>query len=123
MLRLLLDEHLSPVIAEQVRARNPHIPIVSLHHWRGGRLRRTADDLILAAVYEEQLTLVTYDQRTILPIIQWWGSEGRPHSGLIMVSERTVASNNYGALVRRLIALWEARGDEERTNQLLYLPG
>jgi hypothetical protein len=121
MLRLLLDEHLSPTIAEQVRSHNPQLHIVSLQLWRGGAYRGKADDAILEAAREEQLTLVTYDQRTILSLIRRWGREGWSHSGLIMVSEKTIASNNLGALVRNLLALWERRGHEDWTDQMHYL--
>jgi len=121
MLRLLLDEHLSQAIAEQVRAHNPQIPIVSIHAWRGGSYCGIADDLILETAREEQLTLVTYDQRTILPVISLWGVEGRSHGGLIMISERTIRSNGFGALVRNLLMLWELRGNEDWTDQMLYL--
>ncbi|MFN8514271.1 MAG: DUF5615 family PIN-like protein [Thermomicrobiales bacterium] len=121
MLRLLLDEHLSQEIAEQVRVHNPQIPIVSIHTWRGGIYCGKSDDVILEAAHTEQLTLVTYDQRTIRPLIGLWGEEGHSHSGLIMVSERTIRSNNLGALVRSLLALWERRGHDDWTDQLLYL--
>jgi hypothetical protein len=121
MLRLLLDEHLTPEIAEQVRAHNPNIPIVSIHHWRGGVYRGQPDELILEAAHEERLTLVTYDQRTIPPLVEWWGAEGRSHSGLIMVSEKSILSNHLGALVRSLLGLWERRGREDWTNQMVYL--
>jgi hypothetical protein len=123
MLRLLLDEHLSQEIAEQVRAHNPEIPIVSIHVWREGDYCGKPDDLILEAAHEEHLTLVTYDQRTILPIVQWWGTEGRSHSGLIMVSMKTTRSNNFGALVRNILTLWERRGQDDWTDELHYLTG
>lgn len=121
MLRLLLDEHLSQTLVEQVRTHNPAIPIVSIHTWRGGSFCGVADNFILEAAHEEQLTLLSYDQRTIHPILQWWGAEGRPHSGVIMVSERTIRSNDFGALVRSILALWEQRGQEDWTDQLHYL--
>jgi hypothetical protein len=121
MLRLLLDEHLSQDIAEQVRAHNPVISIVSIHHWRGGTICGKADFILLEAANEEQLTLVTYDQRTIIPLIGRWGEEGRSHSGLVMISEKTIRSSNFGALVRSLLTLWELRGQEDWTDQLLYL--
>ncbi len=35
-LRLLLDEHLSPAIAEQLRLHHPDVAIFSLQEWEGG---------------------------------------------------------------------------------------
>lgn len=37
MLHLLLDEQISPVVAEQIAARGPDVPILSFHDWESGR--------------------------------------------------------------------------------------
>jgi hypothetical protein len=66
---LLLDEHLSPVVAAQVQAKQPAVVIRSVHHWRGGDLLGQDDGPLLAAAAEEALTLVTYDQKTIAPLL------------------------------------------------------
>ena len=98
MLRLLLDEHLSPVIAQQVRSRNPRISILSLHAWEAGSYLQQGDDLLLRTAYTQQLTLVTYDQRTILPLLAAWGEAGIAHGGVIFVDTHTLLPNDFGGL-------------------------
>ena len=36
----------------------------------------------------QKLTLVTYDRRTIPPLLKDWAEEGRPHAGVIFVDEK-----------------------------------
>ena len=74
LLRLLLDEHLSPTIAEHLRRRNPQIAILSLQEWEQGAYLRAEDALLLTVARQQRLTLVTYDQRTIVPLLKSWVS-------------------------------------------------
>lgn len=37
MLSFLLDEHISPIVAEQVKLKRPKIEIISLQNWQEGR--------------------------------------------------------------------------------------
>lgn len=69
MLSLLLDEHLSPVIAEQLRASHPELLIFSLQEWHDGAYLGASDATLLAAAYREGLTLITRDISTISPLL------------------------------------------------------
>jgi hypothetical protein len=53
MLAFLTDEHISHVVAEQVRQKRTEIRIESLLGWRAGTLRHTGDALFLAAARED----------------------------------------------------------------------
>ncbi len=121
MLRLLLDEHLSPLIAKQIREHNPAMEIFSLQEWRNGLYIGQTDEHVLRAAHAARLTLVSYDHRTILSLLGCWAAEGVAHSGLIVVSGKTTAANNIGALVRALLHLWEIRGREEWTDRVFHL--
>lgn len=121
MLRLLLDEHLSPVIATQVRAHNPAIIIFSLQEWKQGAYMRAPDEEILRAAHGQDLTLVTYDQRTIWPLLKGWGEQGIAHGGVIFVNRFTLAQEDIGGIVRALLRLWELWGWQEWANQVIYL--
>ena len=114
MLSLLLDQHLSREIAEQVRAKRPEIPILSLYEWREGSFVGIADLLILHAAADDGLTLVTYDRKTIPPVLVDWGTSGISHGGVVFVDNLTIASNDFGRLVRALIYYW----DTEHASQL-----
>jgi len=73
MLSILLDEQISPEIAKQVQIKHPEITIFSMHHWHQGHFLGMSDEAILQAAKIERLTLITYDQKTIPPILVNWG--------------------------------------------------
>ena len=121
MLSLLLDEHISYKLVQQIRAKRPEIPVVSIHQWRGGALLSTEDTVVLRAAADERLTLVTYDCQTILPVLVTWGSEGISHAGVIFVDEQTILPNDLGGLIRALTALWDRERDADWTNRPEFL--
>ena len=122
MLSLLLDQHISPEIAEQVRSKRPEIPIVSIYDWRGGTFVGMADRLILQVASQDRVTLVTYDRKSIPPVLQEWGSAGISHAGVIFVDNLTIASNDYGRPTRALIHYWVEQQTGDWTNRVGYLP-
>jgi hypothetical protein len=121
MLALLTDAHLSPQVAPQVKARRPEISIFSLRNWRNGALLNADDSDILTEAQTEGLTLVTYDQTTINPLLTQWAMEGRDHAGVIFVSRRSIAQSDIGGQVRALIALWDFSHSADWTNVVHYL--
>jgi predicted nuclease of predicted toxin-antitoxin system len=121
MLAFLLDVHISPKVAEQIAAKRPDIPIQSLRSWREGKLREAEDAEILDAASEGGLTLVTYDQKTIVTLIVAWMQENREHAGVLFVDDRTIAQDDIGTQVRSLIAFWDAHHQEGWKNGVSYL--
>ena len=121
MLSFLLDEHVSPEVAEQVAAKHPEIPAQSLRTWRGGALVGAGDEVLLAAARDEDLTLVTYDQRTVPPLLVRWGAAGLSHAGVVFVDDRTIAPGDIGGLVHALISFWEVRQGWDWTDRIAYL--
>ncbi len=97
VLRLLLDEQMDPEIVVQLHAQHPDILIDSVHAWQGGQYLRTDDAIILAEAYRHSLTLVTYDTRTIVPLLKAWGESGTSHGGVIFVKSTTIAQDNIMA--------------------------
>ncbi|HLK55834.1 MAG TPA: hypothetical protein VKU00_04700 [Chthonomonadaceae bacterium] len=122
MLSLLLDQHISMEVAEQVRAKRPEIPILSLYEWRDGAFIGIVDPLILQAVAEEGLTLVTYNRKTIPPVLVEWGISGIEHGGVVFVDNFTIASSDFGRLVRGLIHFWDQEHTRDWTNRIGFLP-
>jgi hypothetical protein len=47
---------------------------------------------------EQDLTLVTYDRRTIPPWLKAWAEEGRRHGGVVFVDEKTIPPADIGGL-------------------------
>jgi hypothetical protein len=121
MLAFLTDAHISPSVAEQVKAKQPEIIIHCLRDWRGGTLLHAADETILTAALEEGLSLVTYDQRTIAPLVTHWLSEGRNHVGIIFIDVKRIPQEDTGSKVRALLGLWEKAKSLDWTNTVGYL--
>src|SRR5205823_586152 len=90
VLRLLLDEHLSPAVAQHLAVQRPEIPVAPLRLWEGGSLLGASDDVLLTRARELEWTLVTYDLRTIAPLLKVWGEAGIAHAGVIFVDDRTI---------------------------------
>ncbi|MGC1373347.1 MAG: hypothetical protein WA824_14525, partial [Candidatus Sulfotelmatobacter sp.] len=75
MLRLLLDEHISPDVATGVQRRNRSVVILSvvihsMAQWEGGNFLGKEDSVCLLEAAKKRLTLVTYDRRTIPPLLK-----------------------------------------------------
>lgn len=121
MLHLLTDAHISLSVAEQVKAKRPDCLIYSLRNWRQGALLNAEDDVILTKALAEGLTLVTYDQRTILPLISQWMAEGREHAGVVLIDDRTIAQEDVAGQVLALLELWDATHEESWRNAVTYV--
>lgn len=121
MLRLLLDEHISPVVARELRLKEPGLFVTSVQEWEAGVHIGLRDEELLPLAQAQGLTLVTYDQRTIAPLLKSWAEDGTMHGGVLFVDEKTVAPNDFGGLVRGLATIWKQFGQQDWTDWVLYL--
>ena len=111
MLKLLLDEHISPDVARGVRRRNRSMPVHWMAEWEDGSYLGQSDEACLQAAAAQALTLVSYDRRTIPPLLKAWAEEGRHHGGVVFVDEKTISPADIGGLVGALARLAkEAQG-------------
>jgi len=121
MLSLLLDEQISPEIARQIQTKHPRITIFSIHHWHQGNFLGMSDETILQAAKIEQLTLITYDQKTIPPVLVDWGKSNIDHAGVIFIDYRSISPNNFGALIKAIVWLWKTQCNSNWQNRIVYL--
>jgi len=91
MLKFLLDEHISPDVADGLRRRNRSLVIHCMAEWENGGFLGQEDSACLLEAAEQRLTLVTYDRRTIPPLLKIWAEEGLEHGGVIFVDEKTIS--------------------------------
>lgn len=105
MLKLLLDEHISPAVAAGLRRRNRSLTVFCMATWEQGEFLGQPDSVCLQQAGAQGLTLVTYDRRTIPPVLKIWAEEGRRHGGVIFVDEKTISPADTGGLVRALSEL------------------
>jgi hypothetical protein len=121
MLRLLLDEHISPRVADGLRRRNPSAVVYALADWEHGNFLGEDDNACLMEAARQRLTLVTYDRRTIPPLLKAWAESGRIHGGVIFVDEKTIAPADVGGLVQALHRLRKASGRWDWTDRICFL--
>jgi hypothetical protein len=121
VLSFLLDEQISPLVAEQLSIKRPDINILSAHTWQQGIFRAASDEVLLTAAREACLALATYDLRTIPPLLRQWGDLGLSHAGVIFIDHCSIPSNQFGALIKTLIWLWDAEHQSLWLNRIVFL--
>jgi hypothetical protein len=121
MLKLLLDEHISPDVANGLRRRNRAIDVRYMVEWEDGRFLGQEDSACLREAAAHGLTLVTYDRRTIPPLLKTWAEEERTHGGVIFVDEKTISPADIGGLVWALTRLARETGNWDWTNRIYFL--
>ena len=99
MLKLLLDEHISPDVANGLRRRNRAIEVFCMAEWEKGHFLGQEDSPCLREAAAQGLTFVAYDRRTIPPLLKTWAEEERTHGGVIFVDEKTISPADIGGLV------------------------
>jgi hypothetical protein len=122
MLSLLLDQQISPEVAVQVHARRPEISITSVYDWMNGAFVGQAGHLLLRAASDDYLSLVTYDRKTIPPLLAEWEALGVAHGGVVFIDNKTIAFHDFGRLVRALIYYWDLQSDGDWTDRIGFLP-
>jgi hypothetical protein len=121
MVKVLLDEHISPAVAEGLRRRNRSLTVVCMATWQQGEFLGQQDFVCLQQAAVQGLTLVTYDRRTIPPLLKAWAEEGRKHGGVIFVDEKTISPADTGGLVRALGELARTTARWEWSDRVCFL--
>jgi hypothetical protein len=121
MLKLLLDEHISPVVAVDLRRRHRALVVICVTEWDEGEFLGQPDSACLLQAARQGRTLVTYDRRTIPPLLKNWGEEERKHGGVVFVDERTIPPSDHGGLVRALSDLWSKAVKWDWTDRICFL--
>jgi predicted nuclease of predicted toxin-antitoxin system len=104
-LKLALDHHYSPAIAEQLRVRG-HDTVAA--HERGWHL--PGDSELLEACAAEGRCLLTNDVADFSAIIRSWAAEGRSHPGVLFSADASLPRSRatIGRFVEALDELMSA---------------
>lgn len=121
MLKLLLDEHISPDVAAGLSRRAPGLVICSMVEWEAGNFLGQEDSVCLHEAFVQGFTLVTYDRRTIPPLLKQWAEEAHSHAGVIFVDEKTISPADIGGLVKALGELVKQTSSWVWTDRILFL--
>ncbi len=96
-MRLLLDEHINPEVARQLRKKG--FDVLSVEE---ARMREASDEQVLSFAASEKRVIVTYNIRDFQMLLLDWHRAGRHHSGIVFVSEKTASQKTIGPLVQAL---------------------
>jgi len=121
VLKFLLDEHISPDVADGLRRRNRTIIVRYMVEWENGNFLGQEDSACLQEAATQGLTLVMYDRRTIPPLLKVWAEEERMHGGVVFVDEKTISLTDIGGLVWALKRLLKETGKWDWTNRVSFL--
>lgn len=103
-MRLLLDEHIDPVIAEQLRQRGHDVVAVAADD----ALRGSTDVTLIELAAKEHRAVVTYDIRGFTRLFEDRITLGLETAGIVLISPRAYpADKARGLLVRDLNRLLE----------------
>jgi len=121
MLKLLLDEHISPNVALGLRRRHRSLTVHFMVEWENGRFLGQDDTACLEHAAEQKITLVTYDRRTVPPLLKAWAEAGREHGGISFIDEKTISPADIGGQVRALSSLVRKAGSWDWTDRICFL--
>jgi len=89
--------------------------------WENGEFLGRQDSACLQDASAQALALVTYDRRTIPPLLKVWAEEERKHGGVIFVDEKTISPSDTGGLIRALLNLSKKTSKWDWTNRVCFL--
>lgn len=120
-MRLLLDEHYSVAIAEELRRRG--VDAVATQKERPD-LEGRDDDVLLRAATLERRVVVTNNVRDFAPLVEDFGLRGEMHFGVLFTDDATFPRTHagIGLMVRALAGFVEGVPDDDLLNGCLYLP-
>ncbi len=121
MLKILLDEHISPTVAAGMRRRISGLVIRSMTEWEGGSFLGQEDSVFLREALAQGLTLVTYDGRTIPPLLKRLAEEAHSHAAVIFVDEKTISPADIGGLVKALGEVVKETRAWDWTDRIVFL--
>ena len=67
------------------------------------------------------VSMLTHDLKTIPDLLSELAAENEAHAGVIFVDDASIRSNDYGDLVRALLAHWKEHHAEDWTNRIAFL--
>jgi predicted nuclease of predicted toxin-antitoxin system len=118
--KLLLDEHYSPEIARQLRARGHDVVAVAE---RAGLVGLSDEDL-LRRMAQEQRAIMTNNVKDFMPLATRAAVAADDHYGLLFTSDRSMPrrSDTIGRFVDALDGFLRRHGDKESyRNQVQWL--
>ena len=98
-MRLLLDAHFDPIVAQVLRERGHDVvSVVDL----GPDVYQASDAELLTHASAEGRAVVTRNVRDFVFLHAMWTGRERSHAGIVLVHAKTIAEGDRGAEIRAL---------------------
>jgi hypothetical protein len=121
VIRLVADANLSRYFVAACLRLDQEFPIVHLADWIGGKHRFSKDPVLLEALREHRMVLVTFDRRTMAMHAGQLTRGSGGHSGVILF-RRSVSQLDYGKQSRLVVEFWKEARDWDWADRIEYLP-
>ncbi len=121
MIRLVADANLSRRFVEACLRLENELPIIHLADWMGGKHRISKDPVLLEALREHGIILITFDRRTMAMHAGQMTRGGGGHAGVLLF-RRSVSPMDYGKQSRLVIEFWDKAKDWDWADRIEYLP-
>jgi len=118
--RVLLDQHYSPTIAQQLRDRGHDVVLVE----EDSALRGRADREVWTYAIAERRAVLTEDVSHFVALVREWLLAGERHFGVILTTPRSMprSRGTIGAFVEKLdLLLKERPADDALADQVHWL--
>ena len=118
-MKLLLDEHLSLVVAEQLRGRGHDVVCVA----ELPEVRGLDDPSLLSYARAQARVLVSADRGSMPAAVEVVHAAGGRHAGVVLVARErfTLSRRNPGPLIAALAHLIETRDPVDLVDAVLWL--
>jgi len=115
--RFLLDEHINPGVAIQLRRKG--YDAISVHD---GEHLGLLDPEVLELAAAQRRAIVTYNIIDFEALASQWFARNRSHGGIVLVHEKTIPQRTVGRLVRALASVADRYpGPRALDDQVIYL--
>ena len=121
MIRLVADGNTSRRFVTACLRLQSDFPIVHLADWMDGKHRISKDPVLLAALREHDLIVVSFDRRTMAMHAGELTRAGGGHAGVILF-RRTISQVAYGKQARLLVDFWREAQHWDWADRIEYLP-
>ncbi len=115
--RFLLDEHLNPVIQEQLLKLNPNIEILCIGN-EGVPPLGTLDPQILIWIGANEYILITQNRKSMPGHVVDHFAAGNSFPGILTIKPET----SIGEIVNELALIWESSEADEYINTMQFIP-
>jgi hypothetical protein len=121
VIRLVADASLSRHFVEACLRLDQQWPIVHLADWMGGKHRVSKDPVLLEALREHGLILITFDRRTMAMHAAQMTRSGGGHTGVLLF-RRSLSQMDYGKQSRWVVEFWKEASGWDWSDYIEYLP-